>query len=96
MFASPTSLTWSVPADPGALASSLVYDTLRSATAGGFLAATCVESDEGPNTTAVDVAEPASRQAFFYLSRAQSSCPSGSGSLGTDSAGTPRTGAACP
>jgi len=95
-FASPTSLTWGVPADPGALASSLVYDTLRSGAPGGFLGATCVESDDGPNTTAVDVAEPASRQLFFYLSRAQSSCPSGSGSLGSDSAGTPRTGAACP
>ncbi len=95
-FTSRTDLTWDVPASPGALASGLVYDTLRSGLASNLLAADCLESDDGPNTTATDPDLPSSGQAFFYLTRAQNACPVGTGSLGRSSAGTERAGVSCP
>ena len=70
-FTSKTVLYWDVPLDPGALASGLTYDTLRSGIKSNFLAADCVESDDGPNTTATDVEIPSSGQGFYYLNRAQ-------------------------
>lgn len=82
--------------DPGSPASALVYDTLRSGVASNFLLADCVESDNGPNTTATDSAARSVGQVFFYLTRAQNSCPEGTGSLGTDSSGNPRVGTDCP
>ena len=95
-FTSNTALVWDAPADPGALPSALVYDTLRSATAGDFLSAVCVESNDGPNTTASASGTPSTGEVYFYLTRAEDSCPQGAGSLGTDSFGNPRAGAACP
>jgi hypothetical protein len=95
-FTSKTVLSWDAPTAPGGLSSGLLYDTLRSGQASYFLAATCVESDDGPNTTATDPSIPSNGQAFFYLTRAQNGCPLGSGSLGTTSAGAPRGGSACP
>lgn len=83
---------WDVPFDPGALS----YDTLRSGIKSNFLVADCVESDEGPNTTATDVELPSSSQGFYYLNRAQNSCPVGAGSLGENSAGATRAGVTCP
>ena len=89
-------MSWNVPASPGALASALVYDTLRSGVASSFLGADCVESDDGTNTTATDLELPSAGQVFYYLNRAQDACPNGVGSLGTNSAGTPRLGRSCP
>jgi len=59
-------------------------------------AATCVESNDGSNTTAVDAAVPANGTGFFYLVRPENACPSGQGVLGTNSSGTPISGRACP
>jgi len=93
---SKTVMSWDVPANPGALASALVYDTLRSSLASSFLSAVCVESDDGPNTTATDGAAPPAGQLLFYLTRAQNTCAVGAGSLGSNSSGTPRVGVGCP
>jgi len=95
-FLSKTVLTWTPPAAPGALTSVLVYDTLRSGLAADFLLADCLESDNGPNTTATDIQTPSTGQAFFYLNRAQNACAAGAGTLGTDSNGVEQVGAACP
>jgi len=59
-------------------------------------AASCVESNDGLDTAATDAATPPLDGAFFYLVRAENSCPAGNGSLGTDSFGNPRTGRTCP
>jgi hypothetical protein len=96
-FTTGTTLAWSPPAS-GALASALVYDTLRSTVAGDFLSLStvCIESDNGPDTVATDATVPALGQVFFYLNRAQDACPVGQGSLGTSSSGAPRQGRTCP
>lgn len=47
-----------------------------------------------PGTSLVDATTPNLRTAFFYISRAQNSC--GSGSYGNTSAGAPRTTTTCP
>jgi hypothetical protein len=96
-FTSVTKLEWEPPTESGAPTSALVYDTLRSGIASNFQAAAdCVESNDGPNTTATDLAVPSAGQVFYYLTRAKNTCPQGSGSLGTDSQGNPRTGRSCP
>jgi hypothetical protein len=96
LFTNPTTLSWSPPASPGASVSSLVYDTLLSTTPTGFQTGSCVESDDGPNTTATYAGDPAPGQVFYYLVRAQDSCAFGMGPLGTDSSGVPRAGRTCP
>ena len=95
-FMSKTVLSWDVPASPGALTSALVYDTLRSGLASSFLGAICVESDDGPNTTANTASIPSAGQAFYYLNRAQNACPLGVGTLGTTHLGVERAGVSCP
>jgi hypothetical protein len=95
-FTSGTTLVWDPPADPGAPAPDLLYDTLRSVSPGDFLSAICLESDDGPNTTATDGAIPSVGQTYFYLTRAQTACPQGAGTLGTNSSGAPRVGVDCP
>jgi len=95
-FLDRSTLSWSAPASPGAPASSLVYDTLRSGAPSNFLLADCIEAGDGPNTTASDASRPSAGRAYYYLTRARNSCPSGVGSLGTTSAGTERAGTACP
>jgi hypothetical protein len=87
-----TILTWSPPLNPGTLA--IAYDVLRSAAADDFgPAADCLESDD-TNTLATDSSPPAGGLAF-YLVRAQSTCPSGEGTVGDGSAG-PRSARTCP
>jgi hypothetical protein len=81
---------------PGAPTSALLYDTLRSVSPGDFLSATCLEFDDGPNTTATDGTIPSVGQVLYYLTRAQDACPQGAGTLGTNSSGAPRAGADCP
>jgi hypothetical protein len=88
-----TTLAWSVPASPGG--TSPAYDTVRSATASDFVAlATCVESDDGADTTATDSVTPAAGEVAFFLVRAQNVC--GLGTLGVRSSGAVRAGRACP
>jgi hypothetical protein len=95
-FTSKTVLTWSAPAAPGAPLSKLLYDALRTPSAASFTVAACVESDDGPNTTATDPAVPTAGKAYFYLTRAQDQCPLSSGPLGTDSDGVETIGRNCP
>ena len=87
-------LTWSAVTQTGGSGIVLVYDTLRSSAPGGFATASCLESDDGHDTAALDTAIPAPKSVFFYLVRAQNSC--GPGSLGTGTGGLPRSGPACP
>jgi len=95
-FTSGTTLAWDPPAAPGAPTPDLLYDTLRSVSPGDFLSAICLESDDGPNTTATDGTIPSVGQVLFYLTRAQNGCPQGVGTLGTNSSGAPRAGVDCP
>jgi len=95
-FTSGTTLDWDPPAAPGAPTSDLLYDTLRAVSPDGFLSASCLESDDGPDTTATDGTIPSVGQVFFYLTRAQNACPQGVGTLGTNSSGAPRAGVDCP
>lgn len=83
-------VVWAAPILPGANAVS--YDLLRAASASDFSAATCLESDEA-DLIAFDAANPASGELWLYLVRSRNVC---GGTLGTDSAGTERTGVACP
>jgi hypothetical protein len=89
------SLTWTAPVVLGGTPASILYDTIRSSNPADFVgSATCVESNDGPNTSAVDPATPSPGERFSYLVRAQNAC--GEGTPGTRSNGTPRTARACP
>jgi hypothetical protein len=85
-----TSLAWSAPAAAGAV--TVVYDTLRSASAQSFAAATCLETDQA-DTGASDGALPAAGAAFHYLVRVENGCGS---NMGAGSDGIPHAGPACP
>jgi len=90
------SLTWSPPAGGGVTAS-MRYDVIRSRAPSTFVnptVASCVESGDGPNTSAVDDELPLRGRAFFYLVRASNTC--GHGLAGTDSNGAPRVMRDCP
>jgi len=63
---------------------------------GNFLLASCLEINDGPNTTAIDATALSVGQSYFYLTRAENACPLGTGSLGTNSSGTLRVGVDCP
>jgi hypothetical protein len=67
---------------------------LRSPVPSSFDTATCIESDDGGDTLAVDGASPGAGELFHYLVRAQNAC--GSGTLGSGSGGIEHTGPACP
>jgi hypothetical protein len=83
-----TTLFWTAPSSGG---TAFVYDTVRTSIRSDFQTiAICVESDDGPNTTATDTDTPASGGAFYYLVRAANPC--GSGLLG----GVNGTGRSCP
>jgi hypothetical protein len=82
------------PSRPGA--ASVVYDVLRSPDASDFVGpASCLEADD-TDRSAVDHDAPAPGNVFHYLVRVENGCPGGSGALGSDSAGVPRTGIGCP
>ena len=85
---------WSGSSDPGGLAP-VVYDALRSADASDFLAAVCLESDDGADTTVSEPAMPADGSGFYFLIRAENPCPGG-GTLGYRSTGQERSGPGCP
>jgi N-acetylneuraminic acid mutarotase len=93
-FTSATDLTWNAPAAPGATA--LVYDLLRSSDPSDFMAAATCMASGVVGTGAVDPEVPPPGTAYDYLVRAANACPSGEGSLGSRSDGTPRVGRACP
>ena len=87
-------IAWTGPGQPGGTLSSVVYDTLRSATPNGFDTATCIESDDGADTLASDPQAPGPGLVFYYLVRAGNAC--GSGTLGSGAGGIERSGRACP
>ena len=77
--------------------SGLRYEVLRSPDAGNFEGAVCLVPSPG-DLFVDDATAPAAGQRLFYLPRALNDCPSprDRGSLGVDSAGTPRSGSGCP
>jgi len=94
-FADSTTLAWPVPADLGGVA--VLYDVIRSGDPADFVSsAVCVETNDGSDTTAVDLDTPTEGAALYYLVRPENSCPSGQGVLGRDSGGTPKPGRGCP
>ena len=97
-FDDAVTLSWLPPAQPGASAG-ITYDVLRSPYTVFFLSEmTCVESDGGADTSAIDPGVPSPGGCFFYLVRAQNGClpPRNLGSLGFTSDGTPREAPDCP
>ncbi len=89
-----TTLMWDPPADLGATFG--LYDTIRSDSPSNFETdAVCVETD-GSDTTSIDTDSPDVGSSFYYLTRAENTCPLGQGSLGTDSNGMERNGLNCP
>jgi hypothetical protein len=92
---STSTISWTAPLLPGA--TSDLYDTLRSTTPTNFTtSATCVEINDGSNTSATDATAISPGVAYFYLVRAENACPSGQGVLGRNTAGTPTPGRTCP
>jgi hypothetical protein len=90
------SLEWAPPADPGGVAGSLLYDTLRSGDPADFgAAATCLETDDGSDTEATDPEVPTAGSVFYYLVRAENACPAGSGLLGSGEDANPRSARSC-
>lgn len=81
---------WEAPPEPGSAAGPS-YDLLRSLDPADFGAAVCLESAE-TDTVATDTDVPGPGVLHAYLVRAANACGS---TLGTDSTGTPRSGAAC-
>jgi hypothetical protein len=91
-----STLAWTAPLNLGG--TGVVYDTISSGNPADFVTlSTCVESN-GADTMSTDATSPAVKRVFNYLIRAENTCPgaSGQGSLGTTSAGVPRTALACP
>jgi len=89
-----TLLSWDPPLEHGAL--SVVYDTLRSELPFDFMVAHCLESDDGFDLSAEDGDWLPPGMAYYYLVRAQNSCPDGEGSLGVDWRFRPRVSRPCP
>jgi hypothetical protein len=86
-----TTITWS------AAAFATNYDVVRGGTGSfpvGPGGADEVCFDNLASTTLVDSAVPTAGAGFWYLSRGQNAC--GTGSYGTQSNGTPRTSTTCP
>jgi hypothetical protein len=87
----PTTLTWTGPQEEGGTPAALVYDTISSLDPADFLtdpSVTCVESDDGADTTASDATIPGLGQVIYYLVRAGNAC--GPGSAGSGTGGSPR------
>ncbi|HYV20656.1 MAG TPA: hypothetical protein VFC25_16655 [Verrucomicrobiae bacterium] len=83
-------LTWFPPDVPGG--SALTYEALRFNDPRDFdLATTCLAMTNPSLNTVTDADAPTEGRAFFYLVRARDACPAGTGPLGTDSSGNPRT-----
>jgi hypothetical protein len=94
MLPDDVTLSWTVPADPGA--TTWAYDLIRSTSPNDFTSGgVCVASDITATTT-TDGSVPAVGGFFFYLARAQNGCPNGQGPLGFTSGGAQQAGRACP
>ena len=75
----------------------MFYDVIRATTASDFgVGSTCLESDDGSDTAAIDSTDPASATAHFYLVRPENTCPTGVPDLGLGFGGAPRTARSCP
>ena len=91
---STTTLSWDMIPWRSDMASTT--DVLRSADPADFETATvCLETDDGSDAAAIDMATPAAGSVFFYLVRGEYDCHNGEGSLGAGSDGTQRTGRIC-
>jgi beta-xylosidase len=89
-----TDLAWNPPNDLGG--TFILYDTLRSSDPSDFETGTfCLESN-GADTASTDTDPLEVGDVFYYLIRAENDCPSGHGSLGSDSEGMARIGRSCP
>ena len=89
-----TTLTWNLPASPGG--SSLIYDVIRTDQPYDFFTpSVCVETNDGPNRTAVDTTTPPLNTATFFVVRAEDRCRQGIGTIGFDSTGVERIGRSC-
>ncbi len=91
-----TTINWNAPASLGG--TQVRYDTIRSQDANDFVTnAVCIESDDGTDTMATDVAVPPSNEIWFYLVVSENACPAPSGrNAGTTSSNTPRAARECP
>jgi len=90
-----TTLHWSPPLDSGV--ASIRYDTISSSDPSDFsevAGASCVESNDGDNTSSSSDVTPASGELLSFLVRARSLC--GFGPVGTNSEQTPRAARDCP
>jgi hypothetical protein len=75
LFSDKTTLQWTAPADPGLSPGTLVYDVVRSNDPSDFMTApTCVESDDGADTTATDSDSPGPGVLYAYLVRVETLC----------------------
>jgi len=92
-FGDAVSLVWSAPAAPGS--SSLTYDLIRSPDRSDFVASGICAVTNTSSTGATDATTPSPGSALYYLVRAENACP-GSGPLGTDWQGNPRSALNCP
>jgi hypothetical protein len=91
----PTTLTWTAPQSIGGTA--MAYDTISSRNPADFVndpSVTCVESDDGTDTTATDASIPPPGAVIYYLVRAGNGC--GPGPAGSGSGGLPRQTIDCP
>jgi DNA-binding beta-propeller fold protein YncE len=87
------SLQWLAPLNPGGAPDQVRYDTLRATAPSDFLnSATCVEINDGPDTTAPAAESPSDGGVFYYLVRPRTCAL---GSAGTSSAGVPRAARPC-
>ncbi len=92
IFGNAQTLRWLPPAEPGG--NGATVDLIRSGQATDFdKGASCVSSG-GTAPQFVDGDVPAPGEAFHYLVRYVNGCAAGS--IGVDSAGTPRVGRTCP
>lgn len=89
-----TILSWQPPAAPGA--ATWTYDVLESPAPDSFALASCLESDDGTDLTALSPGIPGPGEVNAFLVRAGNLCPVGDGTLGFGSGWIERGGPACP
>jgi DNA-binding beta-propeller fold protein YncE len=92
--ASGAGLQWLAPLEAGGAPDRLRYDTLRTPDPSDLVAAaTCIETDDGPNTLAGAAEAPPQGGVFYYVVRPRTCAP---GSAGASSAGRARDVRSCP
>jgi CSLREA domain-containing protein len=86
-----TTLAWTAPSPLGGTLSGVVYDTIRSLAPADFVtSAVCVDTNGGPDPSAIDSTDPAAETVAYFLIRAENGC--GTGPLG----GSGREARGCP